>query len=478
MSPRLLLLVLFVAAPLFADTPLEEAAAQLRAKHQLGSAKVGLCVLDLSNGKPVLDVGGDQPLAPASNMKLVTSAAAVERLGADFEFRTVLYRRGQVDGSGTLHGDLAVIGAGDPNVSGRYFGGDPTAIFKQWADNALAAGIKKVEGDLLLDDTLFDRELTAPEWPQDQLTNWYAAEVAALALNDDCIDITLRAGSAPGKPARVILSPDTKYVTIENECTTTGDKDEHAFGFSRVPGTNRIKVTGKILVGAEPEATSITIHDPTMYFGTVLAETLRAKGIAITGSPKRVEKALRPKEDGLEAVCAYACDLPRTIATMNKRSQNFYAEMLFKLVGARAKGEGSWKAGREAVSGFLAAAGAAEGDFDVRDGCGLSPTNRISARALAGVLAYERGRPGGKAYFESLAKGGEGTLEKRLKDPELAESLRAKTGYIAGASALSGFVQAADGRWLAFSILVNRFKSLSDARAFQDDLVRTLARGK
>ncbi len=472
------LLLLLLALPLFADASLDQSVARLKSKHKVDSARVGLCVVDLDTGKEVLALDAQQPLAPASNMKLVTTAAAIERLGADFEYHTILYRKGAVDASGTLKGDLAVIGAGDPNVSGRFFDGDPAAVFKQWADKLREAGVKSVEGDLLLDDTLFDQELTAPDWPKDQLTNWYCAQVTALPLNDACIDISVRPGARAGQPARVILSPDTKYVTIENACTTTAVESEHSFGLSRIPGTNRIRVTGKVLTGSAPDAVSVTVHDPTMFFGTVLAETLRAKGIALRGTPKRVERPLRPKDDGLDAVCSYAVDLKRTIAVTNKRSQNFYAESLLKLLGARAKGQGSWATGASAVSAFLDSVGAAEGEFVVTDGCGLSSTNRLSARTLARVLAYEWGRPHRDAYVESLAQGGEGTLEKRLRDGDLEGRVRAKTGYIAGASALSGYVQTPEGRWLAYSILVNRFKSLSDAKAFQDDVVRLLARGK
>ena len=475
---RLLLSLLLLAGPLLADASLDQAVGRLRSKHKCDTARVGLCVVDLDTGKEVLAIDAQQPLAPASNMKLVTTAAAIERLGADFEYHTVLYRKGAVDAAGALKGDLVVIGAGDPNVSGRFFDGDPAAVFKQWADKLREAGVTSVDGDLLLDDTLFDRELTAPDWPKDQLTKWYCAQVTALPLNDACIDISVRPGARAGQPARVILSPDTKYVTIENACTTTAAESEHRFGLSRVPGTNRIRVTGKVLVGSSPETESIPVHDPTMFFGTVLAETLQAKGIALRGAPKRVEKPLRPKEDGLDAVCSYAVDLKRTIAVTNKRSQNFYAETLLKLLGARAKGQGSWANGAAAVSALLAEVCAADGEYVITDGCGLSSTNRLSARTLARVLAYEWARPHRDAYVESMAQGGEGTLEKRLRDDDLEGRVRAKTGFIAGASALSGYVQTPEGRWLAYSILVNRFESLSDAKAFQDDVVRLLARGK
>lgn len=475
---RLAALLVLAARALSADPSLEQAVARLRSKHKLDSARIGLCVIDLDTGREVLASAADQPLVPASNMKLVTTAAAIERLGADFEFHTVLYKRGVIDRNGTLSGDLVVIGAGDPNVSGRFFDGDPTAIFARWAEKLRAAGVRVVQGDLLLDDTLFDRELTAPDWPKNQLSEWYCAQVTALPLNDACIDVTLRPASSAGLPALVHLSPATKYVSIENSCTTTTVESEHKYGIDRVSGTNRIRITGKILVGSAPEAVSVTVHDPTMFFGTVLAETLRAKGISLQGVPRRVESPFRPKEDNLDAVCSYAVDLKRTLAVTNKRSQNLYAETLIKLLGARVRGEGSWSAGAAVLSSFLAEVGATEGEFIVRDGCGLSATNRLSARSIARVLAFEWGRPHRDAYVESLAAGGEGTLEKRLREPDLAGRVRAKTGYIDGASALSGYVQTSEGRWLAWSILVNRFGSLSDAKAFQDDVVRLLARGK
>lgn len=486
-------------APAAEDAGLRARVAKALAAPALRSADAGVAVSRLGESDPLLSIAADRPLAPASNMKVVTTAAALELLGRDYVFVTRFLARGEV-ARGSLAGDLVVVGGGDPGISGRANGLGAASRLEEAARAIRASGISRVEGRLVLDDRFFDRELVHPSWPKDQLGEWYCAEVSALSLNDNCLDVTVSGGAAAGAPAIVAIDPETAYVEVRNQAKTVAARAGHRFRIERKIGENRFAVTGGVLAKANGQVESVTVHDPTLFFGAVFREALARAGVAVAGETVVADRAAPfdpSAPPGAREIHRLETPLADAVEVCNKRSQNFYAEQIVKTIGRERKGEGSWRAGLGAIAEFLerlscrrigiedaatpalkAPGGEAlpPGDFFLADGSGLSAANRISPRALTRVLDHMLKTPARREFFDSLPIGGvDASLEKRLKDKKSIGRVVAKTGYIARVSALSGYVRGEDGATYVFSILLNRFTgSNAEMKKIQDDVCRAI----
>lgn len=389
----------------------------------------------------------------ASNTKLLTCAAALDRLGADFAFETVV----SLDAAGRL----VVTGNGDPNISGRFFEDDPSALFKKWAAALRAKGVAKVEGIVLVSDR-FDGETTCPGWKKYDPWWWWAAPFGTFSLNDNCVDVRIEPG-AEGEPAKITIVPDTKYVTIVNR-TKTVAKSPKSWGFTR-KGRD-ITFTGEI---QKTQTAWVSIDDPNAFYGTVLRETLESAGIR-TGEVQVVGKT----PEGLVEVGRHRTDLAKTIQVCLTVSQNFYAETLLRILGREVRGLGSRENGLAVVREFLKTIDITE--YVQSDGSGLTRENQMAPRDLVKLLRHMRGK---KAWAEALAVNGaeKGTLRKRMTEKDLAGRVRAKTGHISGVSALSGYLETKGGRTLIFSILVNDWKA-GRPDDFQDRLCAEWIRGR
>lgn len=450
-----------------------EAAILAQLKKAEGKRGTAACVIrDLDSGATLLDSKGDTPLAPASNMKLATTAAALAMLGADFEFVTRVMARGTV-GAGVVDGDLCMVGGGDPNISGRFHDGDVTALFKNWAAQLKARGITRVTGDLQYESSLFGGEPFCDAWPKDdQYTKWYCAEVSALAFNDNCVGIKVTPGKA-GQPAVIETIPPTAYVTIINQTTTQPGRKAAEIGILRGRTDNVITVKGKVYEQSSWGYTvDVAVHQPECFAATVFKETLVAQGISIGGSVKAV--TLNSEQFAAAATLVeHRAKLVDALKPINTNSQNLHAEMLLRQLGVRYTGKGTFKTGCAAVADYLNKEGLATNGVSIIDGSGLAASNRLTARLIAGLLHKTAAQPYFQTWRESMAVGGEsGTLEKRLNDASLKGKVFAKTGYINGVRALSGYVLT-DKRRVAFSILMN---DCAYSRECQDEIIKLLAR--
>ena len=452
-APRLAAVLLACAALLaaapasLADSLQSEIERIIRA-GELGSASLGLLVLDAETGEVMASHDADMPLIPASNMKLTTTAAALETLGADFVFSTQL----------RLHErTLIVRGNGDPAF------GDPVLLeamgltveqlLGMWVDAVKRAGVEKVDA-IVVDDRAFDRMFIHPAWPTDQLLRWYCAQVGAINFNDNCLDI-YAAPTSPSERPDVEIVPEHAAVTLENAATSGS---ENAFWAWREPGTNRITLRGTV-EHRFVEPINVTIHDPPMFFGETLAQYLEEAGVEV-GETRRVEpRRILPEGELLAAV---ETTLPTIVVRCNRDSQNLFAEAIFKHLGHDLTGRpGSWANGAAAVRGYLAGVLDAETVSAVAldDGSGMSRHNRLSARALAELLTHMHEQAEiGDIYRRSLAVPGEtGTLDDRFNGIELESAVRAKSGYLNGVVALSGYVTLGE-RTAAFSMLLNGYR--------------------
>jgi D-alanyl-D-alanine carboxypeptidase/D-alanyl-D-alanine-endopeptidase (penicillin-binding protein 4) len=443
----------------------------VRAATRLAPA-TGVHVVDLESGETVFSHAAETPRILASNTKLVTSAAALELLGPGYVFRTPVLARGAVAG-GWLRGDLAVVGGGDPNISGRLHDGDPLAVFRLWAAELLRRGIRRVEGDVYLVHGLFEPPRVHPDWPRDQLDRYYEAPVEALSFSDNAVLVRVAPGTAAGRPAQVETVPDLPLFSFDNRAATTSSRRRHRVAIDRIDGSNRLRVAGAVLRRAAPVESWIAVADPLAYFGAAMREALAEEGIAVSGEMRAVAEL---PAGPWRKVAEHRSDLLTTVEVILKRSQNFYAESLLKLLGAELCGEGSWEAGLEVLAEYLDGVGIPRGGYELADGSGMSRGNRMSPRQVTWLLSYMRRRPLAREFMLALSHSGEPETawERRLAEPAYRSNVFAKTGGLNGVSTLSGYVKAGSGRLYAFSILMNGAAERWRAKRAQDAILRVL----
>lgn len=459
-----------IAAPLRAQDVATELRAALKLNARDGTV-LGAHVIELPGGREVFSLNAELPFTPASNMKLVTTAAALELLGRDFEFRTV----------GSLRGDdLLVIGGGDPLLAHprvtRSAKTDLFSVFYDWADALLAAGVREIRGDLIVDDSVFDRQWTHPSWPADQLDKHYCAPVGGLNLHGNCIQAVVYPGRNGSGFADYMLVPTNPWVRVDNRCRMSGTGRPWMIRKGDGPGY--------ILAGRCAEQTTVglvTVDDPGMFFGTTLRTYLAAKGIRVVG---RVRRAV-PSDTSLfraeRPVFIHTTSLATVLLEANTHSLNLAAECLLKMLGRRgsrtAKGQalpGSWNSGRAAIVSYLERIGLDTSEVVIADGSGLSNANIMTPSALTRLLAHVFDGADRELFMDSLARSGiNGTLRKRMRD--IPGRFLGKTGYIDGVRTLSGYLRTDEGAWLALSIMHNEFVgSSAKYRDAQDRVCRIL----
>lgn len=429
----------------------------------LSEGHIGVVFRDGDSGRALYSLNPDLPLKPASNIKLFTSAAALYFLGDDFRYQTLVTRRGPHRGN-TLYGDLVVIGSGDPSISGRFVENhDRTAIFQCWADVLKQKGIERITGDVVGIDDAFDDVCQAPGWPEEDRGEWYCAEISALAYNDNCVDLRWEGTDGDNlEPAHFELIPSTGYVQVINFVTTSQDGGDYDRFYYRSERSNTITVRGRIGRG-DQVFDSASVFNPTLYFTTVLTEVLRQKGIEVGGLPRDADEFEDKSvfQRSLEPVTVHESPpLADILTVINRNSHNFYAEQVFKTLGKRLQGEGSFEAGARSVLQYVEEVGLDQEGLTLVDGSGLSRQNRASANQISSVLLAVNATADGPLFRDTLPLGGRtGSLRHRFQSDDrlkkMAPRVRAKTGYIRGCHALSGWVETRAGQFICFSILCN-----------------------
>lgn len=430
-------------------------------KGQIGVSIVKIGA-DAASSTPVYESNAQLPLVPASNMKLLTTSAALATLGGDFRFKTQLLQ---------YHDAVIVIGDGDPTLGDaellKKYGWTTATMFDQWASALKSRGVRRV-GDVIIDDSVFDQKFAHPNWPSDQLHKRYVAQVGGLNFNANCIDFLLTVGQR-GSTVRYAIDPDTKYANITNTCIYGS---RNAIWLSRTIDTNQVVLKGETNA-SNTDPISVTIHDPALFFGTAFAEALTRNGITVGGKVVRDRDAHTLTE--VTPIAQHETPIEVVMNRANKDSMNLYAEALCKRIGAAKAGgrEGSWQNGIAAVREYLRGLGITDAEASLDDGSGLSKQNRVSANAFCRVLVADFFSPNRELYQRTLAVGGvDGTLDNRFKD-ELKGRVFAKTGYVSNARCLSGYLKTKNNNWYAFSILVNGPVG-TEGRRIQEQIVAAI----
>ncbi len=461
---------------LSAGTPLSEQLLAIAKRPPVRNrAEFAVAVAEVGSGEPLLSVNGETPLILASTTKLFTTAAALERLGKDYRFKTRLYADGDVQ-NGELEGHLVVRGGGDPAISGRLFADDPLAVFEPWARSLHERGLRRIRDGLLLDTSFFDEVLWHPDWPAEQEQHWWQAPVSALSYNDNVILVRATGGFRPGAPALLGFYPAGPPLLSLIGRVFTAPGHGARIGVRRESGSRTVVASG--LVGRNRVwMKDVTVPDPPLYFASGFSRVLEETGIELGTGPT----VARGKWSLPESRLLHTHETPilPVLAVCNKRSQSFYAEQILKTLGAERTGLGTWEAGRREVAEFLKSLGLAPSNYRLADGSGRSRNNLATANAYLAFLQALAGRWDKFDLYEpTLAITGDpaGSLRHRMLGEATRGRVFAKTGNIAGVVTLCGYVHARSGKRYAFAILINGGCPEGRGHAFQDRFVTHLAR--
>jgi serine-type D-Ala-D-Ala carboxypeptidase/endopeptidase (penicillin-binding protein 4) len=464
------LVLLLMGAPVLeaADPspgPLKKAIEAVVARAGLESAFWGIEVRSLKSGRTLYALNPGKAFRPASTVKLVTTAAALDAFGPDLRLRTTLQTAGRLDGLGRILGDVFLVGGGDPSLSARFSPGRPTAAFEAMAEALVAVGVRRIEGRLVGHEGGFVGDRRGSSWTWEDLAWGHGTEVSALSFADNLVEASLTPGERVADPALLTLVPDAGCLNVVSSVVTSEARargagaaadttdDARELTLLREPSSNDVRITGRLPIGGSWKA-NLAVADPASCAAAVFASVLDARGIRVVAG---VATSSTPLPGGARVLAAYeGVPMAQLIQVVNKESQNLHAEMLLRVLGSKLKGEGSVEQGKAAVAEAMQRLGVADAGWALADGSGLARTDLLTPHGLVALLAAMDRHPHAAVFRDSLAiAGASGTLETRMRGTAAEKRVLAKTGTLQLANALAGYVNTTRGERLAFALFVN-----------------------
>jgi serine-type D-Ala-D-Ala carboxypeptidase/endopeptidase (penicillin-binding protein 4) len=477
--------VAVVAAPTAAMTSLSNDLERLVTSSGWNGDQWSVMVVSLDKGDTLFSHGGDTQLAPASGLKLFTTAAALYYLGPNFKYSTFLLTDGKIE-NGVLNGDLVVYGTGDPSFTGRF--GRRDAIWHAFADTLTALGVREVRGDVIGDASYFAGRGAGAGWQSDYIGASYAAPASALSYAENIATVEVKP-RAVGEPPFVGVVDGADEITVVNRAQTVG-RGRTFIHVARASYDAPLEVRGQISRATSAVQRTVPVADPAEYAASVFKKVLQNKGVTVSGEVKSVTNAEESpvtgrmvfapaleQQDPVRVLAIYeSVPLIDILEIVNKKSHNLMAEQTLRTVGRVALGEGSVAAGEKAVMHLLTKeVGEAPEGFKMDDGSGLSVLDRASARNFVELLSFMAKSPMFDSYWATLPEAGVRNGLRRMHGTAAEGNLRAKTGTIDNVSSLSGYVRSRNGERLAFSIISNNVPSTWRAKRIEDAIGARLA---
>ena len=469
-------------------------------RPDLRRGQVGVKIVSLDSTRTVFEENAEKYFMPASNMKSYTVAAALEKLSPDFRFITSVFAASAPDANGIIKGDLTVFGRGDVSFSTGFYDGDYYKGLTALAEKIAQAGVKRIEGNLIGDESYFTGNPVPESWEWDDLQWYYGAEISALPVNDNAVDLSVKPGAA-GSPCAVQILPANTVMKVVNRCVTVSTNAKRELRVVKKLAQNILEISGTMPFDDKKGFEGyVAVSRPAQLFVEMLRGLLIQKGVTITGQNKVIgakDKSVLTAAAPLAPVEIARLESPPfslIAAKTMKPSQNTYTETILWTLGeeigrkqaaalatdessaARLRTTSSAELGLKAARDFFAQAGIAGDSIIQWDGSGLSRHNLITPASAVQLYTFMSKSRYAAAWRESLTIGGvDGTLRNRFKGTVAAGNVRGKTGTIDQVSSLSGYVTTASGERLVFSILVNGVNEVGKRQSAIDEIVVALA---
>lgn len=484
---------------------LQQRLTQLVTQPRFAGSTFGVKVVSLDTGKTLFENDATKLLSPASNCKIYTMAMVLDKLGGDYRIKTSLYATAKPDKRGNLKSDLIIFGRGDPGFNVKAGDGDIFRALQPLVAALTNAGVRRISGDLIGDDSFIVGSPAGSGWVWDDMNYYYGAEISALTINDNTLQVAVKPGAKVGAPCQLSLSPATSYVMLSNRTQTVATKGRRTISFYRPLGQNVIYVTGQLPLDQTNHTDDVTMSRPAGLFVELFREALARNGVKVTGKTRTVSWLDRqgvPLDTAkLTELGAVESQPMREInVAVQKPSQNLYTDLMLAHVGSlereRVLAERvarDTNAPIETVVGtissedygvmelekFLGKIGVKRGNFWFEEGSGLSRANLVTPNATIALLEFMSKHAEAKSYYDALPIAGkDGTLRNRLKGTRAEGNVHAKTGTLRWANSTSGYLTTAAGEKLAFCLMLNRYAAPSadfSARAELDKIIVLLA---
>ncbi|MDT4968474.1 MAG: hypothetical protein QOJ64_3211 [Acidobacteriota bacterium] len=436
-------------------------------------ARWGVFVMNRRDGKVLYARNGDRSISPASNMKIYTTGVALDLLGRDYRWRTTVYAENAPDSKGAVAGDLVLMGRGAPDLSSSKGKNDSESSLDELADAVYERGVRHVSGDLIGDESYFRGDALGDGWLWNDVQWYFGAEVSALSINGNQMDVAVAPSSKAGEKASVTLKGGTRYFEITND-TSTADRGVPAtIGITRGLSDNNVRVWGEFPLGGRALDAHLSVHQPALWAATLFREALEARGITIEGKIRSVDSRENETDEGMDRKrqVELASVNSQTLADLarltNKESINLYAELILRTLGKergatapdadpkKMRSRGDDEAGVAVIRSWLDRHQLPTESLSLHDGSGLSRLDLVTPEATARLLASISQTPVADLFRETLPVAGrDGTLKFRLRG-RAAGRIMAKTGTVAYVNSLSGYATTADDEQIVFSIICN-----------------------
>src|SRR2546427_1898576 len=453
------------------------------------AARWGVFAMSLNDGRVLYSRDADRPFTPASNMKVYTTAVALDLLGADYRWRTSVYANKQPDANGVIEGNLTVYGRGAPDLISKSKGDAPSLA--KLADRLYQAGIREIHGHIVGDNSYFRGELFGVGWQWNDLQWYFGAEPSALSIDENSFELTISPANKSGSAANLAITRNTGFVHLTNNTTTTQRDATTTIGINRGLTDNEVRVWGEFPVSGRAFSAFLSVHNPALWAATLFKQALIARGIKVDGEPRSRDFRIADSnkfdlQKAIELAHQDSETLGEIVRKTNKESNNLFAELILRTLG---KERGALvpdpdprknrtrvddEAGTAVVKAWLDHADIRTSGLAIRDGSGLSRLDLVTPESTVRLLTAIARTNSAPVFHDSLPIAGrDGTLVGRLRRE--AGRIFAKTGTLTYDHSLSGYVNTKNGEVLVFSIFCNDVTGPSDAVRVIDEIAGLLA---
>ncbi len=443
---RLSIFIFLSTALLFGQKPADN----FRKNSLLQNATISLMVKDLTSGKIVDEYNAHSSVIPASTMKVVTTASALELLGSDFRFKTTLEIDGEIDKNGTLNGNIYIKGGGDPTLGSVKMG--DIDFLKKWTDAVAATGIKKVNGQLVACENILEKQVINPRWTWEDMGNYYAPGIHSISYLDNTVKVYFNSGKTGSVPEITRTEPEIPGLKFANFAKSTETKSDNAY-FYGAPYSLERAVYGEIPANRPDFVVKSDLPHPAIVLLNHFQKSLETAGITISGASSVSDNEVCSKYIIYTHLSPPLSDI---IKEINMNSNNHFAEYVFKQLSVPKNSQGTNEGSKAVIEALWKAKNKSVSELFQFDGSGLSPTNAVSANFFVSILEYmKKADKNEDSFYNSLpVSGSSGTLKNFLENTSLQGKVHAKSGTIARVKSYTGYIEL-NGRTLAFAVLVN-----------------------